>query len=164
MTTVAHLRTTATSHPGTVDGCRHWTVDGVRFAALDAPAIVRLRLPSAEAADMAAQHDGAEVVDDGVRLPIRDIDGQALRYWVRRAWLAAAPPEAAAQAEAAANTAAGEVGNLPKTIGRPATRALANAGITTLDQVAARTDTELAALHGVGPKAIRILRETLAQQ
>ncbi|MFD2355738.1 DNA-binding protein [Nonomuraea ferruginea] len=56
---------------------------------------------------------------------------------------------------------AGEVGDLPKAIGRPTTRALANVGITTLDQVAGLSDTELNALHGVGPKAVRILRETL---
>ncbi|MEU2201560.1 hypothetical protein [Isoptericola sp. NPDC019482] len=36
---------------------------------------------------------------------------------------------------------------------------LAGAGVTTLAVVAARTDAELLALHGVGPKAVRILRE-----
>jgi predicted flap endonuclease-1-like 5' DNA nuclease len=55
----------------------------------------------------------------------------------------------------------GEVGDLPKGIGRPATRALAGAGITTLAQVAALTDAELLAMHGVGPRAVHVLRETL---
>ena len=47
-------------------------------------------------------------------------------------------------------------------IGQPATRALAHAGLTTLDQVAGRSEAELLTLHGVGPKAIDILREALA--
>lgn len=53
-------------------------------------------------------------------------------------------------------------GDLPAAIGRPATRALAGAGITTLSDVARLTDADLLALHGVGPRAVRILREALA--
>ena len=53
----------------------------------------------------------------------------------------------------------GEVGDLPAAIGRPATRALAGAGVMTLADVGARTDAELLALHGVGPRAVHILRE-----
>jgi hypothetical protein len=49
---------------------------------------------------------------------------------------------------------------LPK-IGAPATRALASVGITTLGQVADRSRVELLALHGMGPKAIRLLEEGL---
>jgi predicted flap endonuclease-1-like 5' DNA nuclease len=49
-------------------------------------------------------------------------------------------------------------------IGAPATRALAGAGITRLAQVAERTAAELAALHGVGPKAIGLLERALAEQ
>ena len=52
----------------------------------------------------------------------------------------------------------------PRAIGNPATGALLHAGITDLDQVAARTEREVLALHGVGPKAIRILREALAER
>jgi predicted flap endonuclease-1-like 5' DNA nuclease len=51
---------------------------------------------------------------------------------------------------------------LPK-IGAPATRALANAGITTLRQVAEHSRAELAALHGMGPKALGILEANLAE-
>lgn len=64
-------------------------------------------------------------------------------------------------------TTAGDVpdhSDLPAAIGRPATRALLAAGITTLDDVAARSSTELLALHGVGPKAVRILTEVLAER
>jgi predicted flap endonuclease-1-like 5' DNA nuclease len=49
-------------------------------------------------------------------------------------------------------------------IGRPATAALEQAGITTLRQVAERSAPELLALHGVGPKAVRILGEALAAE
>ncbi len=50
--------------------------------------------------------------------------------------------------------------DLPK-IGAPATRALAAAGITTLEDVAGRPVAELLALHGVGPRAIRLLNDAL---
>lgn len=49
---------------------------------------------------------------------------------------------------------------LPK-IGAPATRALQAAGITKLSQVAKRSEQELLELHGVGPRAIRLLKEAL---
>jgi len=50
---------------------------------------------------------------------------------------------------------------LPK-IGAPATRALEGIGVTRLDQVVELSEAELLALHGVGPRAVRILREALA--
>jgi hypothetical protein len=49
---------------------------------------------------------------------------------------------------------------LPK-IGAPATRALAGVGITSLGQLAGRSRRELAALHGMGPKALGILEAEL---
>jgi hypothetical protein len=51
--------------------------------------------------------------------------------------------------------------DLPK-IGAPATRALTEIGITRLEQVANRRESELLALHGFGPRALRILNEALA--
>ncbi len=51
--------------------------------------------------------------------------------------------------------------DLPQ-IGAPATRALAAIGITRLEEVADRSEAELLALHGFGPRALRILREALA--
>jgi predicted flap endonuclease-1-like 5' DNA nuclease len=54
------------------------------------------------------------------------------------------------------------VGDLPNEIGKTAARELALNGISTLEQVAGHTRKELVAIHGVGPKAIRILGETLA--
>jgi hypothetical protein len=165
MTTAAQLRRTALSNPetaeGVADGAPVFTVAGEAFASLGPKTHVRLRLPAAEAADMAAQHPEAVLEGDCVHMPLKEIDGQALNHWVRRAWLSCAPPELAARATAADQAGAGGVGDLPKAIGRPATRALANAGITTLDQVAALSDAEIAALHGVGPKAVKLLREAL---
>jgi len=49
-------------------------------------------------------------------------------------------------------------------IGRPATAALVTAGHTSLDKVAELTEKQLLAIHGVGPKAVRILREALAER
>jgi predicted flap endonuclease-1-like 5' DNA nuclease len=51
---------------------------------------------------------------------------------------------------------------LPK-IGAPATRALNSAGYTELRQLAGVARAELAKLHGMGPKALRILDEALAE-
>lgn len=50
--------------------------------------------------------------------------------------------------------------NFPK-IGAPAMRALEAAGYTNLKQLTKVTEAELAQLHGMGPKALGILRETL---
>lgn len=49
----------------------------------------------------------------------------------------------------------------PPGIGKPALRALHAAGYTRLDQLATVTETELLTLHGMGPKAIGILRAAL---
>ena len=46
-------------------------------------------------------------------------------------------------------------------IGRPPAQALELIGITTLEQVAGHSEKDLLALHGIGPKAIRILRQEL---
>lgn len=55
-------------------------------------------------------------------------------------------------------------GDLPRAIGRPATNGLGAAGITSLEQVAEHTAARIAALHGVGPKAVRLLEEALAER
>lgn len=51
---------------------------------------------------------------------------------------------------------------LPRSIAAPATRALREVGVTTLEQVAGFAEAELVAMHGVGPIAIARLREALA--
>jgi predicted flap endonuclease-1-like 5' DNA nuclease len=52
----------------------------------------------------------------------------------------------------------------PRGIGAPATRALHGAGYTQLRQLAGVPAAELKKLHGMGPKALRILQEALAEQ
>ncbi len=49
-------------------------------------------------------------------------------------------------------------------IGAPATRALEAAGYTHLKQLTRVTAAELAQLHGIGPKALGILRDALQAQ
>jgi hypothetical protein len=49
-------------------------------------------------------------------------------------------------------------------IGGPALRALAHARIRSLHAVERWSERELLALHGVGPKAVRLLAEELARQ
>ena len=50
---------------------------------------------------------------------------------------------------------------LPAGIGKPALRALTAARYTRLDQLAKVQEDDLLKLHGVGPKAIRVLRAAL---
>jgi hypothetical protein len=57
-----------------------------------------------------------------------------------------------------------ETVQIPATIGKPALRALAAAGITSLEDVARANEDDLLALHGVGPRAIRILKAALKAQ
>ncbi|GIG88176.1 hypothetical protein [Plantactinospora endophytica] len=171
MTTLAHLRRTALALPGTAQrgsrpGPVEFTVHDRWFASAGENGHLLLHLPGPEADELLAAHPtggrltrGAAPV--GVRVPLGDLDGQQLNHWVRRAWLARAPKRLAARVAAADSAVPGAVGDLPKAIGRPATRALTGAGITTLDQVAELTEAELLAMHGVGPKAVRILGETL---
>lgn len=53
--------------------------------------------------------------------------------------------------------------DLPK-ISEPATRALTNAGYSRLEQFTKVTEAEILKLHGVGPKAVRILNEVLKEK
>jgi hypothetical protein len=52
--------------------------------------------------------------------------------------------------------------DIPTNIGKPAQRALSAAGYVRLDQLAGVSEAELLKLHGVGPKAIGLLRSALA--
>jgi large subunit ribosomal protein L21 len=65
----------------------------------------------------------------------------------------------APKAEEAPKTAEG---GLPDNLGKPATRALEEAGLNTLEMVAGKTEEELLELKGVGPKAVEALKEALA--
>ena len=60
------------------------------------------------------------------------------------------------------NQAAQQEGDLPKEIGNPARRALVQAGYGRLELLTGLSEGEIKHLHGVGPKAIAVLRDTLA--
>jgi hypothetical protein len=53
---------------------------------------------------------------------------------------------------------------LPRGIGAPATRALEAAGYTDLQQLSGVPRSELERLHGIGPKALRIIQEELGNR
>jgi hypothetical protein len=52
----------------------------------------------------------------------------------------------------------------PKGVGAPATRALNAAGYTELSQLAGVPAAELRKLHGMGPKALRVIQAALEEQ
>lgn len=55
-----------------------------------------------------------------------------------------------------------EQGDLPAGLAKPAQRALAGAGIVRLAQLAAFSEREILSLHGMGPKALKTLRQAMA--
>ncbi|MHA6625851.1 MmcQ/YjbR family DNA-binding protein [Pseudonocardia sichuanensis] len=172
MTTVAQLRKAALGLPETEEGTHFgmvaFSVRGKGFASVTGDGRVQLQLSDDDAeAALAAHPTGERLVrmgtPIGVRVPLADVDGQALNSLVRAAWYRRAPKRLAA-ALAAADAGTAPDADLPPGIGKPATRALLGAGLPTLEQVAGRTEAELLALHGVGPKAVRILAEALRER
>lgn len=57
-----------------------------------------------------------------------------------------------------------DYGELPEKAGKPARRALKTAGYTKLEQFTHITEKELLAMHGVGPKAIKVISEALEER
>lgn len=51
-----------------------------------------------------------------------------------------------------------------KGLSAPARRALLHAGITDLEHLKSWQEQDLLALHGMGPKAVRVLKEELLKQ
>ena len=52
----------------------------------------------------------------------------------------------------------------PRGVAKPAVRALIAAGYTSLDQLSKAREADIAGLHGIGPKALGILREALKER
>ncbi len=52
-------------------------------------------------------------------------------------------------------------GDLPVKLAAPARRALAGAGISRLEQLTRLSESEISQLHGIGPNAMKQLREAL---
>jgi|GEM_PF-142254 len=98
------------------------------------------------------------------RKPAASKDDEAAAKPKAAAKETAPTPKAAAKEEAPKEAAADATpaGGLPEDIGKPATRALEEAGLTTLEQVASKTEEELLALKGIGPKAVETLSADLA--
>lgn len=58
----------------------------------------------------------------------------------------------------------GTPSELTTAIGRPAHRALTAQGLLRYAQLAERSESDLLALHGVGPRAVAVLRDELASR
>ncbi|MFT4189282.1 MAG: hypothetical protein QM621_11950 [Aeromicrobium sp.] len=168
MTTLAHVRTAvrrlAEVEQGTHVGRESWSVAGQGFLTVTKERdAVRLRLPADDAERVLVDIPGATRVTRaettlGVEIPLAAMNGMQANAVIGRSWAFRAPKRLTKAPASAAD------GDLPRAIGRPATSALHAAGITTLDEVAARPQAEIAALHGVGPKAVRLLGEALAER
>ncbi len=66
--------------------------------------------------------------------------------------------------QAATKLTAAMQDNFPRGVSQPALRALAAAGYSSLEQLANVSEAELLMLHGMGPKAVAIMRDALAAQ
>jgi hypothetical protein len=91
----------------------------------------------------------------GVRIDLARVAPERLSEVIGHAWRHRAPKRLAAT-----HPEAGD--GLPVGLSAPATRALERAGYTTLGDLTAVSEREVARLHGVGPAAIRRLRAVLA--
>jgi len=54
--------------------------------------------------------------------------------------------------------------NLPKGLSAPARRALSGAGYTRLEDLAGVSEAKIKALHGIGPNAVKQLKQSLAEK
>lgn len=174
MTTTAQLRKAALALPETEEGTHFgkvsFSVRGKGFASVTEDGHVQLHLSDSDAEQALSRHPSGERLvrmgtPFGVRIPLDDVNGKDLNELVEQAWASRAP-ERLVSARRQAKTAEPPAGPdaLPRAIGRPATRALLVEGISSLGAVAACTRGELLALHGVGPKAVRILDEALTER
>lgn len=167
MTTAAHVRTAVKrlAEVARVDGAERetWAVDGQQFLVIDASrTAVELSLPREDAEKVLVDIPGSTLRKHGPRttgvvIPLAAMNGMQANAVIGRAWAHCAP-ERLTQVPASAAAADGD---LPRSIGRPATSALHGAGIATLAELSTRTPAEVAALHGVGPRAVRLLGEAL---
>lgn len=172
MTTAAQLRKTALGLPEVQEATHGYSttfsVAGEVFAQLSREGIVDFRmsrdyLELALARFPAAKTSAGRGV--GLAIALSDVNGMELNSLVYKAWLSRAPQHlVAAQREAATGAAPAGPDALPKSIGKPATQALLLAGVRSLTDLAGWTEAELLALHGVGPKAVKILAQALAER
>lgn len=174
MTTLAHLRKAALRLPEVEEDTRSasvgtrvgFQVKGKRFVSVTGDGVAELLMAPEDLDSTLARFDVAEPLTRsgkrvGVRVPLASVNGMELNALLEKAWRSQAPKRLAdVRREAARGQAPGGPDALPRSIGKPATRALLAAGIRTLSEARARSDEELLALHGVGPKAVRLIRES----
>lgn len=60
-----------------------------------------------------------------------------------------------------ANQSDNSIQAFPNGVAQPAVRALASIGVTKVEQLSKHRESDLAALHGMGPKALGILKDAL---
>lgn len=174
MTTRAQLKKAAIDLPEVEEtthfGMVSYAVRGKHFATVTKDGrSVMLHLPDAAAEAALTEHPSAERLirmgtPVGLTVPLADIGGQALNGLVAKAWKTRAPKRLAARAAAAADGMVPAGSDLPRGMGKPATRALLTAGIDTLADAAKRSRGELVAMHGVGPKAVDMLADALGAE
>ncbi|WP_285733879.1 hypothetical protein [Nocardiopsis sp. ATB16-24] len=173
MTTMSQLRKAALALPETEEGTRSdrvvFSVRGKEFASATKDGWVRLCLPEPEIEKAEAAHSSGERLTragatTGFGVPLADLNGKDLNALVRAAWSCRAPRRSAEALSAVDAGVRPADCDLPSAIGGPATRALLGVGLTTLAQVSGRTRKELLDLHGVGPRAVRVLAESLERE
>lgn len=167
MTTLAHVRTAVKrlAEVARLDGTDRetWAVDGDQFLAVTPDrSAVELFLPAGDAERVLVDIPGSRLVQQGattlgVLIPLAAMNGMQANAVIGRAWAHRAPD----RLTRVPGDAASVEGDLPRSIGRPATSALHGAGIATLADLSTHSPTEIAALHGVGPRAVRLLGEAL---
>lgn len=161
MTTPAQIRKAALSLPEVTetatDESKEFSVRGVIFATVAGKgANATLTLHPDTGTD-------TDATDAPQGIALGDLNGMESNHRVRQAWLAAAPDKLTAPLIASESAVAGEVGDLPKAIGNPATKALVAHGITSLSDLAEVSLDDVASWHGVGSKAVEVLREALGR-
>lgn len=172
MTTLRQLRKTADGLPEVAEtthfGMVAFEVRGRGFASLTDDGLLQLQMSDGDAEAAVDEFATGERLvrmgtPIGFRVPLADVNGQQLHRLMYLAWDHRAPKKLAASLRDARAGVRPAGCDLPTEIGKPATRALLSAGVFTMDDVAERSEASLAALHGVGPKALRILEQTLAE-
>ena len=174
MTTLRQLRKAALALPeveeGTHFGMVAFEVRGKGFISVTKDGVAQLYMTEEEAAAVLERYPAVERLTRqgkpiGVRVPLEAVNGMQLNALVEKSWASRAPKRLVAQrSEARKGNAPSGPHALPGSIGKPATRALLAAGISDLREVATRSERQLLGLHGVGPRAIRILSAALAER
>lgn len=174
VTTLRQLRKAALGLPEVseeeVGGARRFLVSGEPFAVLDTSGSVELLCGRERAEKALGRFGSAERLEHGgetvgVHVPLSDVNGMELNQLVYQAWLHCAPERLTlALRSAEGGVAPSAPDALPRTLGRPATSALLTAGVTTLSEAASWSAQRLLALHGFGPKALKLLQAALAER